>query len=75
MKDNFKLDTVNFNGLRGFPPVAKIVSGFAVMEALYGDYGFEPANYQDTVMVQGNAFFKKRFPSLDYIIEARILDE
>jgi cyclophilin family peptidyl-prolyl cis-trans isomerase len=72
MKDNFKLDTVNFNGLRGFPPVAKIISGFEVMEALYGDYGFEPANYQDTVMVQGNAFFKKRFPALDYIVEAHI---
>ena len=49
LKDNYKLDTVNFNGLRGFPPVGKVISGFEVIENLYGGYGFEPANYQDSV--------------------------
>jgi peptidyl-prolyl cis-trans isomerase A (cyclophilin A) len=72
LKDNYKLDTVNFNGLRGFPPVAKIVSGFDVVESLFGGYGFEPANYQDSVMRYGNSYLKKKFPDLDYIIEATI---
>jgi cyclophilin family peptidyl-prolyl cis-trans isomerase len=75
MKDNFKLDTVNYNGLRGFPPVAKVVRGFEVIESLYAEYGFEPANHQDSVMVQGNSYWQAKFPGLDYIIEAKILPE
>ena len=75
LKDNFKLDTVNYNGLRGFPPVGKVVSGFEVIESLYAEYGFEPANHQDSVMIYGNGYLKKKFPKLDYIIEASILNE
>jgi peptidyl-prolyl cis-trans isomerase A (cyclophilin A) len=74
MKDNPKLDTVNFNGLRGFPPVAKIISGFETVEKFYGDYGFEPANYQDSAMVQGNSFWKKKYENLDYILKVKVLD-
>ncbi len=75
LKDNFKLDTVNFNGLHGFPPVAKVISGFEVIESLYGGYGFDPANYQDSVMVHGNSYLKKKFPELDFIIEATVTAE
>ncbi len=71
-KDNFKLDTVNYNGLRGFPPIARVISGFEVVEALDGRYGFEPANHQDSVMVQGNAYWEKKFPGMDYIIEFKV---
>jgi cyclophilin family peptidyl-prolyl cis-trans isomerase len=73
-KDNFKLDTVNYNGLRGFPPIAKVIGGFEVVEALNGQYGFEPANHQDSVMVQGNAYWEEKFPGLDYILEIRVED-
>jgi peptidyl-prolyl cis-trans isomerase A (cyclophilin A) len=72
-KDNFKLDTVEYNGLRGFPPIARIISGFEVVESFNSKYGFEPANHQDSVMVQGNAYWEKKFPGLDYIIRAQIL--
>jgi cyclophilin family peptidyl-prolyl cis-trans isomerase len=71
-KDNFKLDTVNYNGLRGFPPIARVISGFEVIESFNGQYGFEPANYQDTVMVKGNAYWEEKFPGLDYIIGLRL---
>lgn len=73
MKDNFKLDTINYNGLRGFPPVARVISGFEVVEAFNGSYGFEPANHQDSVMVRGNAYWEKNFPGMDYILKAQIL--
>lgn len=73
LRDNPKLDTVNFNGLRGFPPVAKIVSGFEVVEQLYDGYGFEPAKYQDSIMVRGNAYLRQFWPNIDYIREARII--
>jgi peptidyl-prolyl cis-trans isomerase A (cyclophilin A) len=72
MKDNFKLDTVNYNGLQGFPPIARIIGGFEVVEAFSSKYGFEPANHQDSVMVQGNAYWEKKFPGLDYIKELKI---
>ena len=72
LKDNFKLDTVNFNGLRGFPPVAKIISGMEVVKSWFAGYGFEPANCQDSVMVYGNRYLKTKFPDLDYIFEAVI---
>ena len=72
LKDNYKLDTIDFNGLRGFPPIGKIISGFEVAESLFSGYGFEPANHQDSVMVFGNGYLKKKFPQLDYIINAYI---
>ncbi|MCU0370277.1 MAG: peptidylprolyl isomerase [Bacteroidales bacterium] len=75
MKDNFKLDTVNYKGLQGFPPVAMIIGGFEVVEAFNDTYGFEPANHQDSAMVQGNACWEKNFPGLDYIREARLIRE
>ncbi len=75
LKDNFKLDTINFNGLHGFPPVGEVIAGFDVIESLYGGYGFEPANHQDSVMKQGNRYLKMKFPELDYIIETVIIDK
>ncbi|MEI7980686.1 MAG: peptidylprolyl isomerase [Bacteroidota bacterium] len=75
LNNNHKLDTINFNGLRGFPPVAKIISGFDVVESFYPGYGFEPANHQDSVMICGNSYLKKKFPLLDFIIETQIREE
>jgi cyclophilin family peptidyl-prolyl cis-trans isomerase len=75
LKDNFKLDTVNYNGLRGFPPIAKIVEGFEVVESFYAGYGFEPANHQDSIMVYGNAYVKRHFPEVDFILSAEILEK
>jgi peptidyl-prolyl cis-trans isomerase A (cyclophilin A) len=74
LKDNFKLDTVNYNGLRGFPPVAKITDGFNVVGSFYSGYGFEPANHQDSIMVYGNAYVKRHFPEVDYILSIEILE-
>lgn len=71
-KDNFKLDTVDYNGLRGFPPIARIIDGFEVVKAFNSQYGFEPANHQDSVMVKGNVYWEENFPGLDYIISFRL---
>ena len=71
-KDNYKLDTVDYNGLRGFPPVARIIKGFEVVEAFNSKYGFEPANHQDSVMVKGNAYWEEHFPGMDYILEFKV---
>ncbi len=73
LKDNVKLDTVNYNGLRGFTPVARITEGFDVVEKFYNGYGFEPTNHQDSVMLYGNAYLKKHFPEIDYILRAELV--
>lgn len=75
LNDNHRLDTISYNGLKGFPPVGRIISGFPVAESFFSGYGFEPANHQDSVMIYGNAYLKKKFPELDYIIEAAIIGE
>jgi len=75
LKDNFKLDTISYNGVRGFTPVANIVDNYETVEKLYPGYGFEPANHQDSIMEKGNAYLKKKFPEIDYIIEAKIIEE
>lgn len=71
-KDNTKLDTVNYNGLRGFTPVARIISGSEVVDSFYGGYGFEPANFQDSVMIKGNKWLMKKYPEIDWIRSAVI---
>jgi len=74
-QDNYKLDTTNFNGLRGFPPFGQVIEGMKVVERFYGGYGFEPATKQDSIYDQGNAFLERAYPKLDYILNAQILKE
>jgi len=70
--DNVKLDTIDYNELRGFPPIARIISGYDVIERLFDGFGFEPANHQESIMVYGNKYLEKTFPGLDYILSARV---
>jgi peptidyl-prolyl cis-trans isomerase A (cyclophilin A) len=74
LKDNNKLDTINYNGVRGFPPVAKIISGFETVEQFYGEYGFKPANDQDSAMVEGNSYWRRKFENLDYILSVTVIE-
>jgi len=74
-QDNCKLDTINFNGLRGFPPIGKVVEGMEVVKSFYSDYGFEPAEKQDSIYELGNAYLREQYPELDYIRKAKIAGE
>jgi len=75
LADNQKLDTISFQGLRGFPPIAKVTSGMDVVESFYGGYGFEPVEKQDGIYENGNAYLKENYPDLDYILKATIVEE
>lgn len=72
--DNVKLDTVNFQGLQGFPPFGQVVDGMEVVESFYPEYGFEPAEYQDSVYLYGNKWLDDRYPELDYIYSVRVIE-
>jgi peptidyl-prolyl cis-trans isomerase A (cyclophilin A) len=60
----------------GFTPFGEVVEGMKdVVDELNGEYGEATTELQGTIAQAGNAFLDDRFPNLDYIIKARILDE
>lgn len=71
-----RLDTLN---RFGFPPIGRIVQGIEVLDALYWQYtgtrGGQtfPGPSQDSIRRQGNAYLRRAFPNLDYIIRAKVV--
>ena len=60
-----------------FVPIAKIIEGMDVADALYSGYGEQAgggirAGKQDLVFAGGNEFLKREFPRLDYILKATL---
>jgi len=60
-----------------FVPIAKVIEGMEVADALYAGYGEQAgggirAGKQDPVFQGGNKFLKLQFPLLDYIVKATI---
>ncbi|MCI4666991.1 MAG: peptidylprolyl isomerase [Bacteroidia bacterium] len=74
LEDNFKLDTIEFMGLRGFPPVGRIIGeqSWNTLNLLNGRYGFDPANHQEEMYSQGNEYFKSNYSDLDFILRAEL---
>jgi len=69
--DNSNLDA------QGFAPFAEVVEGMEVVDAIYkigegAPRGRGPG--QTMIQRRGNAFLKQRFPQLDYVVRARILE-
>ncbi|MGQ0649952.1 MAG: peptidylprolyl isomerase [Gemmatimonadaceae bacterium] len=71
-----RLDTLN--GF-GFPPIGEVVEGTAVLDSLNWEYSGTrggqtfPGPSQDSIGRQGNAYLRRVFPRLDYIISARVV--
>ena len=73
LADNQKLDTLDFNGVRGFPAFAHVTKGIEIVESLYSGYGEETmANYES--MYSDRALFYKNYPKLDLIEKAYLVD-
>lgn len=82
LRDNPRLDTLN---TFGFPPIAEVVSGMAIVDSLYSGYGeatprsgAQPGRAgpsQDSISRQGNAYLVRGWPKLDYVKTARIVRE
>jgi cyclophilin family peptidyl-prolyl cis-trans isomerase len=75
-----RLDTLN---RFGFPPIAQVVKGIGVLDSLNWEYGgkrgegvrLPPGPSQDSLRLQGNAYLRRNFPRLDYIVKARVVRE
>jgi homoserine O-acetyltransferase/O-succinyltransferase len=60
-----------------FVPIARVIEGMEVADALYSEYGEQAGGgirggKQDSLFVGGNEYLKHNFPRLDYIIKAAI---
>jgi cyclophilin family peptidyl-prolyl cis-trans isomerase len=60
-----------------FVPIARVIEGMEVADALYADYGEQSGGgirggKQDPLFAGGNYYLKQNFPRLDYIIRAMI---
>ena len=70
-----RLDTLN---AIGFPPIGEVIQGIDVLDSLNWEYSGTrggqtfPGPRQDSLSQQGNAYLRRNFPRLDYILTARI---
>jgi cyclophilin family peptidyl-prolyl cis-trans isomerase len=65
--DNSNLDDLAWNGVVGFPPVGRVVSGMEAVDQLYSGYGDDPMQWEDSIAARGNAFLDREYPLLDSI--------
>jgi peptidyl-prolyl cis-trans isomerase A (cyclophilin A) len=72
LTDNPGLDTVDFEGVSGFPPFAYVIHGMETADSFFGEYGNEPMQMYDSLTAKGNEFIERVFPGLDRILKARI---
>lgn len=72
--DNSDLDQLPWNGVVGFPPVGRVVSGMDVVDRLHSSYGDEPLQWEDSIAALGNPFLDRTYPQLDSITDVRIVD-
>ncbi|HAF95982.1 MAG: peptidylprolyl isomerase [Elusimicrobia bacterium GWC2_51_8] len=70
--NNARLDAM------GFSPFAKVTDGMDVVESIYSGYGEgAPSGMgpdQGGVQMKGNAYLKKDFPKMDYILKAQLME-
>jgi peptidyl-prolyl cis-trans isomerase A (cyclophilin A) len=67
---NTTLDTVSYEGVVGFPPIAEVVEGMAVLESLNRQYGNTVFEQWDSVMASGRAYLDRAYPGLDRVDSA-----
>jgi len=70
--DNPRLDTINYNGVKGFPVLGKVVEGMNTVDSLYNGYVGTTMNQLDEMYRNKEAFFKK-FPKLDVVKKAHLV--
>lgn len=66
LSDNHRLDTINYNNVKGFPSFGKVINGMEVVENLYSGYADTTIDTLDLMYADKNAFLKL-FPKLDTI--------
>ncbi|MFY0630625.1 MAG: peptidylprolyl isomerase [Flavobacteriaceae bacterium] len=73
LKDNKRLDELDYSGVKGFPVIAKVTSGKENIEKFYGKYGDKLGYKQDSINKYGNKFIRTKYPEIDFVKKAYIL--
>ena len=73
LKDNYRLDTLDYSGVKGFPVIAKVIDGEENVLKFYNGYGDRLGRKQGQISKQGNKFLRENYPKVDYIIKAYLL--
>jgi len=73
LKDNNRLDALDYSGVKGFPVIAKVISGMDNVMKFYGGYGDRLGFQQDSIQKYGNDFIKRKYPEVDFIQKAYII--
>ena len=73
LRDNHRLDTLDYNGVKGFPTFGKITKGMDVLEALYDGYADTTMSNLDMMYKDVNAFIRQ-YPKLDTIHKVELIE-
>lgn len=69
LADNPKLDTTEYMGVRGYPPLGEVIRGMDVVDQLYDVYGEDLMQEMDRLYSNRNAFMQA-YPGLDVVRKA-----
>lgn len=72
LEDNTVLDTLVFEGVKGFTPLGKINKGMNIVDDLYSGYGEEPMANPNLYL--NRDLFYQTYPKLDLIRKAYLID-
>ena len=67
---NFKTNA--FLDGQGFTPFGEVIKGMEIVDKINSEYGERPD--QGSIQSQGNAYLNKKFPNLDFINKATIVE-
>lgn len=70
LKDNYRLDDLEYSGVKGFPVIAEVTSGKETVLKFYDKYGDVLGRKQDSIQKFGNTFLREKYPKVDYITKA-----
>ena len=72
LRDNKRLDTINYANVVGFPVLGTVIKGMEVVESIYSGYADKTMQAPDSVKSNRNKILEL-FPKLDYIKKAYIV--
>ena len=60
---------------QGFAPIGKVVEGMDIAKQFYSEYRDQPTSLQGQMFAAGNPFIDERFPELDSITKASVIED
>ncbi len=72
LSPNSGLDTVHYQRVVGFPPIAEVVEGIAALDSLNRRYGNAPIEHMDSITKGGRKYLERAFPGLDRVLRVSV---